>query len=103
LAQDDSTLAFADFSGNKHFITAGNIAENNRVLLFDVVQLRVAPSLENQGKIGQIPTMGAKSFSDRRLKLRDENDDDDEKQDEPAIVREVIGCALRWPVAPRIP
>jgi hypothetical protein len=35
------------------------------------VQLRVGPSLENQGKIGQIPAMGAKSFSDRRLKLRD--------------------------------
>jgi predicted pyridoxine 5'-phosphate oxidase superfamily flavin-nucleotide-binding protein len=31
---DDRTLAFADFSGNKNYITAGNIAENNRVLLF---------------------------------------------------------------------
>ena len=31
---DDRTLAFADFSGNKHYITAGNIAENSRVLLF---------------------------------------------------------------------
>jgi hypothetical protein len=30
-----------------------------------------APSLQNQGKIGQMPAMGAKSFSDRRLKLRD--------------------------------
>lgn len=31
---NDRTLAFADFSGNKHYITAGNLAENNRVVLF---------------------------------------------------------------------
>lgn len=31
---DDRTLAFADFSGNKHYITAGNLAENDRVMLF---------------------------------------------------------------------
>lgn len=30
----DSTLAFADFSGNKQYITVGNIAENDRVILF---------------------------------------------------------------------
>lgn len=31
---DDRTLAFADFSGNKHYISVGNLAENNRILLF---------------------------------------------------------------------
>ena len=31
---DDRTLAFADFSGNKQYITVGNLAENDRVLLF---------------------------------------------------------------------
>jgi uncharacterized protein len=31
---DDRTLAFADFSGNKQYITAGNLAENDRVMLF---------------------------------------------------------------------
>jgi hypothetical protein len=31
-------------------------------------QLRVVPSLQNQGKIGQMPAMGVKPFSDRRLK-----------------------------------
>ncbi|HEX9198600.1 MAG TPA: pyridoxamine 5'-phosphate oxidase family protein [Acidobacteriaceae bacterium] len=31
---DGKTLAFADFSGNKQFITAGNLATNNRVALF---------------------------------------------------------------------
>jgi predicted pyridoxine 5'-phosphate oxidase superfamily flavin-nucleotide-binding protein len=31
---DDHTLAFADFSGNKQYITVGNLAENNRVMLF---------------------------------------------------------------------
>jgi len=31
---DDRTLAFADFSGNKHYITAGNLSENDRVMLF---------------------------------------------------------------------
>jgi predicted pyridoxine 5'-phosphate oxidase superfamily flavin-nucleotide-binding protein len=31
---DDRTVAFADFSGNKHYITVGNLSENDRVLLF---------------------------------------------------------------------
>jgi uncharacterized protein len=31
---DDGSLAFADFSGNKQYITVGNLAENDRVLLF---------------------------------------------------------------------
>jgi len=31
---DDRTLAFADFAGNKQYITAGNLAENDRVMLF---------------------------------------------------------------------
>jgi predicted pyridoxine 5'-phosphate oxidase superfamily flavin-nucleotide-binding protein len=31
---DDKTLAFADFTGNKQFITAGNLETNDRVALF---------------------------------------------------------------------
>jgi len=31
---DDHTLAFADFAGNRQFITAGNLAENPRAHLF---------------------------------------------------------------------
>lgn len=31
---DDSTLAFADFAGNRQYISIGNLAENNRVSLF---------------------------------------------------------------------
>jgi predicted pyridoxine 5'-phosphate oxidase superfamily flavin-nucleotide-binding protein len=31
---NDKTLAFADFAGNKQYITAGNLAANNRVSLF---------------------------------------------------------------------
>lgn len=31
---DERTLAFADYAGNKHYITAGNLAENDRVLIF---------------------------------------------------------------------
>jgi predicted pyridoxine 5'-phosphate oxidase superfamily flavin-nucleotide-binding protein len=31
---DPHTLAFADFSGNKQFITTGNIGHNDRVTLF---------------------------------------------------------------------
>lgn len=31
---DDRTLAFGDFSGNKQYITVGNLAENDRVMLF---------------------------------------------------------------------
>jgi uncharacterized protein len=31
---DDHTLAFADYAGNKQYITAGNLSENNRVMLF---------------------------------------------------------------------
>src|SRR5262245_30722339 len=30
---DDKTLAFADYSGNKQYITLGNLAENNRAFL----------------------------------------------------------------------
>jgi len=31
---DDRTLAFADYAGNMQYITVGNLAENDRVLLF---------------------------------------------------------------------
>jgi uncharacterized protein len=31
---DEDTLAFADFSGNKQYITTGNLAENDRAYLF---------------------------------------------------------------------
>lgn len=31
---DEQTLAFADYSGNKQYITAGNLAENDRFALF---------------------------------------------------------------------
>jgi uncharacterized protein len=31
---DDRTLAFADYAGNKQYITAGDLSENNRVMLF---------------------------------------------------------------------
>ncbi len=30
---DDTTLGFADYSGNKQYITLGNLAENNRAFL----------------------------------------------------------------------
>jgi predicted pyridoxine 5'-phosphate oxidase superfamily flavin-nucleotide-binding protein len=31
---DDNTLAFADFSGNRQYITTGNLAENPRAIIF---------------------------------------------------------------------
>ena len=31
---DDSTLAFADFRGNKQYITAGNLSENDQAFIF---------------------------------------------------------------------
>ena len=31
---DEKTLAFADYGGNKQYITAGNLTENDRVALF---------------------------------------------------------------------
>ena len=31
---DESTLAFADFTGNRQYISAGNLSENNQVSLF---------------------------------------------------------------------
>jgi uncharacterized protein len=31
---DERTLAFADFAGNKQYITVGNLSENDRILLF---------------------------------------------------------------------
>jgi len=33
-ALDDHTLAFADFAGNRQYITVGNLSENNRAILF---------------------------------------------------------------------
>jgi predicted pyridoxine 5'-phosphate oxidase superfamily flavin-nucleotide-binding protein len=33
-ALDDHTLGFADFAGNRQYITAGNLAENERAFLF---------------------------------------------------------------------
>ncbi len=32
--QDESTIAFADYRGNRQFITSGNLGENNRAFLF---------------------------------------------------------------------
>jgi len=32
--QDDHTLAFADFAGNRQYISLGNLAENNQAFLF---------------------------------------------------------------------
>jgi uncharacterized protein len=39
---DEKTLAFADFSGNKQYITLGNLAENDKAYIFimDYVNLR---------------------------------------------------------------
>ncbi len=31
---DDRTLAFADFTGNRQYITVGNLAENNKAFIF---------------------------------------------------------------------
>ncbi len=31
---DDKTIAFADFSGNKQYITTGNLSENNKAFIF---------------------------------------------------------------------
>jgi hypothetical protein len=31
---DESTLAFADFGGNRQYISAGNLSENDRVSIF---------------------------------------------------------------------
>lgn len=31
---DDRTLAFANYAGNRQYITTGNLSENNRVVLF---------------------------------------------------------------------
>ena len=41
---DDKTLAFADFRGNRQYISVGNLAENDRVFLF-------LPDFAHQGRI----------------------------------------------------
>lgn len=43
-AIDEKTLAFADFRGNRQFISVGNIAENDRVFIF-------LPDFARQGRI----------------------------------------------------
>jgi predicted pyridoxine 5'-phosphate oxidase superfamily flavin-nucleotide-binding protein len=37
---DETTLAFADFAGNRQYITTGNLAENPRAMLFLMEQRR---------------------------------------------------------------
>jgi uncharacterized protein len=63
---DDTTLGFADYSGNKQYITLGNLAENNRafLLLIDYATGRRiklwghARMVDDQGMIGRLMPPG---------------------------------------------
>lgn len=45
---DDKTLAFADYVGNRQYITTGNLAENDRAFLF-LMELREAAARQALG------------------------------------------------------
>jgi predicted pyridoxine 5'-phosphate oxidase superfamily flavin-nucleotide-binding protein len=63
-ALDGRTLAFADFAGNKQYITAGNLATNDRVALFlmdypNQARLKIIGHARIVG-IGEDPALEAK-------------------------------------------
>jgi predicted pyridoxine 5'-phosphate oxidase superfamily flavin-nucleotide-binding protein len=64
---DDHTIAFADFRGNKQFISAGNIATDNRAALIMVDYPRQA-RLKILGRVEIFEGEGAKEWIER---LRD--------------------------------
>lgn len=50
-ALDARTLAFADFAGNRHYLTLGNISENDRAFLF-VMDWPSATRVKLWGRLG---------------------------------------------------
>ena len=44
---DDKTLGFADFGGNRQYITLGNISENPKAFIFLIDYARGRPSLSS--------------------------------------------------------
>ena len=78
---DDQTLAFADFQGNKQFITAGNLATDNRIALIIVdyplqARLKLLGRVEVfEGEAGrdwieQLRTEGYKAVINRAFVIR---------------------------------
>ncbi len=74
---DDRTLAFADFVGNRQYITAGNLAENNKACIF----LMDYPNRQ------RIKVWGTAEVVDNELKLLNELNDPTYKGKPERVIR----------------
>jgi uncharacterized protein len=75
---DQRTLAFADFSGNRQYLSLGNLAENDRVHLFlmdwaHARRLKIwgrAEVVEDAGVIEALMPMGYEAHPERAIRIR---------------------------------
>ena len=63
---DETTLAFADFTGNRQYITAGNLAENSRAFIFlmDYANRRRVKIWGRARVVADDPALTARIFPD---------------------------------------
>jgi predicted pyridoxine 5'-phosphate oxidase superfamily flavin-nucleotide-binding protein len=62
---DDTTLAFADFAGNRQYISTGNLAENPRAMLFLIdYQRRRRVKIWGKARVVEDPELIARLFPD---------------------------------------
>ena len=77
-ALDERTLAFADFSGNRQYLSIGNLAENDRVHLFlmdwaHARRLKIwgrAEVVEDAGVIEALMPRGYEAHPERAIRIR---------------------------------
>ncbi len=75
---DQRTLAFADFSGNRQYLSLGNLAENDRVHLFlmdwaHARRLKIwgrAELVEDAGVIEALMPRGYEAYPERAIRIR---------------------------------
>lgn len=70
---DERTLAFADYSGNKQYISAGNLSENDRVSLFlmdypNQARLKIIGHARVM-RVGENPEIEARLVKERAAKV----------------------------------
>jgi uncharacterized protein len=99
---DDHTLAFADYAGNRQYITVGNLTENDRVLLF-LIDYELGRRLKIWGRAAVIdddpalfalvsdPDYAAKV--ERIIRIEVQAWDLNCRQHFPKLVREANACA----------
>ena len=56
---DDRTLAFADFTGNRQYISVGNLSENNKAFIFLMDKIEIAKYAVQDKGGGILKVIGA--------------------------------------------